>query len=905
MFSAILTAFIIEFYKNLQPDPQQTAADLLLNISQTLQGPQLGSVGYTPQAFTVPAGELVANILWFSSLACSLGAAMIAMVVKQWLQFYTLGLDSGTPYDYAHKRQYRYNALLAWHVPGIISALPMLMHVSVMLFFVALVLQLWQINTSVAIVTLTLISVFILTYMVTLFLPWIYFTCPYKSSALVLLQQSMHYFHTQWWKLIYRACLILGQISSRIHLNIRMPIKTVQRHYRNIQSLHEDKEPKKIAKRQYSLDINGIIWLSKMSQKQDVVDLALKSIAQLHYTNDFVTKLLENNVIDVLIQKANVSLPPDGHDFWERFDEVTPQYPAFAYLADATDYMYSLISIWHHPSYFESSLPLLQLQQETQSWLFGDWLRAWRLLCKRYQNDAQALKQHGWNLDMFSMLICTEMYYYHLQHKSQFNSSCHTAISMSKSDDSLSPIADLYYMLQISSMESHPLGEHTICRLLDTFAYILSSIEHRSDILKCTDILLALLQLLDSRQMKYDVVLQKVVLCIQMFILDTSIEKIAIMENHQQRKSQKDLFICISLVLPEIIQHHYPQTISNTQADPIIIIAIHQLYKSLLQQSQPSPMHNSVFIDLPEKYSNVFLEAIAQEQLYQWKTMKTVDWFIDLMSTWILSAHLSSDGTKKVVSALSKLMTIHWSDEELNVIAKKIIPFLLKLMNGVNKAVANAACEAFCDIMQESVQIGPKPNRRPLQYLLDESKISDMRVWSNVCKFINLGATTSEPLVSKWAQFAEVWSQDLLKHGFDPKENQAYTKLCLALAPEEDDIPDDELVMLEDRDGYVPLVAITGQREVRHMMEIYHNTSHHAQVQHIPGQRSSLIHTMTENTTLAHSSNRSTHSATYDNIPYLNSETSSTHSNIVRDGTNSQPLHSSPPKGLHDHKSAD
>ncbi|KII89358.1 hypothetical protein PLICRDRAFT_60023, partial [Plicaturopsis crispa FD-325 SS-3] len=29
LFSAILTAFIIEFYQGLQPDPQQTAAALL------------------------------------------------------------------------------------------------------------------------------------------------------------------------------------------------------------------------------------------------------------------------------------------------------------------------------------------------------------------------------------------------------------------------------------------------------------------------------------------------------------------------------------------------------------------------------------------------------------------------------------------------------------------------------------------------------------------------------------------------------------------------------------------------------------------------------------------------------------------------------------------------------------
>ncbi|KII89393.1 hypothetical protein PLICRDRAFT_71839, partial [Plicaturopsis crispa FD-325 SS-3] len=111
------------------------------------------------------------NILWFSSLACSLGAAMAAMVVKQWLQFYTFSLSSGTPHDYAHRRQYRYNALVTWHVPGIVSALPLLIHLSVALFLVGLVLQLWQINKPVAYVVLALIALFLLCYMVTLLLP--------------------------------------------------------------------------------------------------------------------------------------------------------------------------------------------------------------------------------------------------------------------------------------------------------------------------------------------------------------------------------------------------------------------------------------------------------------------------------------------------------------------------------------------------------------------------------------------------------------------------------------------------------------------------------------------------------------------------------------------------------------
>ncbi|KII87739.1 hypothetical protein PLICRDRAFT_112039, partial [Plicaturopsis crispa FD-325 SS-3] len=36
LFSAVVTAFIIEFYKLLQPDPQQTSNALLLEIAQSI-----------------------------------------------------------------------------------------------------------------------------------------------------------------------------------------------------------------------------------------------------------------------------------------------------------------------------------------------------------------------------------------------------------------------------------------------------------------------------------------------------------------------------------------------------------------------------------------------------------------------------------------------------------------------------------------------------------------------------------------------------------------------------------------------------------------------------------------------------------------------------------------------------
>ncbi|KII84758.1 hypothetical protein PLICRDRAFT_117235, partial [Plicaturopsis crispa FD-325 SS-3] len=132
LFSAILTAFIIEFYKLLQQDPQDTTNALLQNVTATLQAilqnPDGG--GTVPiindsTAFQVSTLVLWVNGLWFSSLACSLGAAMAAMVVKQWIQFYSPAKNSGNAHDNAQRRQYQYNALHQWRVPDIINVLPL------------------------------------------------------------------------------------------------------------------------------------------------------------------------------------------------------------------------------------------------------------------------------------------------------------------------------------------------------------------------------------------------------------------------------------------------------------------------------------------------------------------------------------------------------------------------------------------------------------------------------------------------------------------------------------------------------------------------------------------------------------------------------------------------------------
>jgi hypothetical protein len=103
--SAILTAFIIEFYKKLQPDTMATSAALLMNLAVALQCVANGSVCTelpvlpSPE-FHPPGSAKWINGLWFTSLTLSLSVSAMTILAKQWSHAYSAGL-SGQPRMYA------------------------------------------------------------------------------------------------------------------------------------------------------------------------------------------------------------------------------------------------------------------------------------------------------------------------------------------------------------------------------------------------------------------------------------------------------------------------------------------------------------------------------------------------------------------------------------------------------------------------------------------------------------------------------------------------------------------------------------------------------------------------------------------------------------------------------------
>ncbi|TBU23585.1 hypothetical protein BD311DRAFT_781609 [Dichomitus squalens] len=148
LFSAILTAFNVQSYSLLQPAPPDPVLSALQRIST-----QLGSFSVTPTTInsTVPAfiskdstppsaadrTAVWLNTLWFSSLILSTTASSVAIMVKQWLREFQRGV-SGTSRASARDRQHRLNNLLKWQVPAIVAALPILLQLSLNLFFAGL-----------------------------------------------------------------------------------------------------------------------------------------------------------------------------------------------------------------------------------------------------------------------------------------------------------------------------------------------------------------------------------------------------------------------------------------------------------------------------------------------------------------------------------------------------------------------------------------------------------------------------------------------------------------------------------------------------------------------------------------------------------------------------------------------
>ncbi|KAJ7572356.1 hypothetical protein C8J56DRAFT_1175401 [Mycena floridula] len=192
LFSAVVTAFIIEGYKTLSPDPSAMTVVLLYQISR-----QLSAITNTtefivslPDFGTSPTLAVITNIFWFLSLALSLTCALTATLIEQWASDYVRTIERReAPAIKARIRAYLFEGVENSSVAAIVEGTPLLLHASLFSFFIGLVFFLHPISNIITFLSAGILGVFSIAYLSATVAPLIDTASPIRTPLTTLVLQ--------------------------------------------------------------------------------------------------------------------------------------------------------------------------------------------------------------------------------------------------------------------------------------------------------------------------------------------------------------------------------------------------------------------------------------------------------------------------------------------------------------------------------------------------------------------------------------------------------------------------------------------------------------------------------------------------------------------------------------------
>ncbi|KAG8942627.1 hypothetical protein FRC03_002995 [Tulasnella sp. 419] len=193
LFSAVNTAFIIETYKLLQPDPAEDTADMFrLFLKHRHDNHQFLDeelrFGFTAS----PRHAVRTNSIFFASLSCSLLVAIGAVQGKDWLtQYDHNGLAAKPQSHQARVRQEKFDGLERWRFPLFVTLLPLLLQISLALFLAGVIAFLWEINSEVASVVMAIAMLGFVGYLASWVIAVYYPTSPFQTPLSVPLRKPL------------------------------------------------------------------------------------------------------------------------------------------------------------------------------------------------------------------------------------------------------------------------------------------------------------------------------------------------------------------------------------------------------------------------------------------------------------------------------------------------------------------------------------------------------------------------------------------------------------------------------------------------------------------------------------------------------------------------------------------
>jgi Family of unknown function (DUF6535) len=176
LFAAILTAFLVESRKDLKEDPQEHLLKEIVNILRNSSAPSI------EQPFQPDTSSIHVNGLWFSSLTLTLISALGGVLAKGWLGKYNPASLRQHSSD-ACERELRAIRARQWQLEPAITAIPLLIQVSLFLFFAGLVIQIVDDDVRIWSVVVILVGSTAFLYIIATFLPWFSPACPFQTPV--------------------------------------------------------------------------------------------------------------------------------------------------------------------------------------------------------------------------------------------------------------------------------------------------------------------------------------------------------------------------------------------------------------------------------------------------------------------------------------------------------------------------------------------------------------------------------------------------------------------------------------------------------------------------------------------------------------------------------------------------
>ena len=166
--------------ENLEPNTGELTVELLMYISTQLNNASMPA--YAPQPFAAEQPYVVANALFFASLAILLVTSLLAILVKGWVRDFNHNLP---PYKLAAKRakerEYRFRGLIAYKMPEIVASLPILTQLALILFCIGLLIYLNQTDVHIMVATGCILALGLAFYLLTTIIALYDSSAPFPS----------------------------------------------------------------------------------------------------------------------------------------------------------------------------------------------------------------------------------------------------------------------------------------------------------------------------------------------------------------------------------------------------------------------------------------------------------------------------------------------------------------------------------------------------------------------------------------------------------------------------------------------------------------------------------------------------------------------------------------------------